>query len=453
MLLGQKRYSSVAVALHWAIAVLILTQIASGLYMADLPNSSSVKFDLYQLHKSFGLSILGLTLIRLGWRLAHKPPALPSFMPGWQKLIARLTHWAFYALMLITPLAGLAIVSVSPLNVTTLWFGLFEVPDFPFFNGVADRAAAAETFVEVHEYLAFSILFLFVLHVGAALKHGFVNRDGVLRSMAPRVVALIGVALIFGALGLAAFSYLQKSGVVERDSAVPIDVALPDTTPADAAAVKPAAPPVTASAPLNNDSVAPEVVVTAEPLPQAALEPEPSPTQTMVSVAPPPVWTVDYPASTLRFIGEEGGAQFEGQFSEFTAQIVFDPGNLGASSIRVGVNPASAGSGNPFRDDTMKDRAWFDVKKYEGAQFTSNTIRKTGANAYEVDGTLTIKDFSHDITLAFTLDIDGDRAHAAGGVDLVRTDYGLGMGASWLESEKVALAVRVEFEINAVRAD
>ncbi|VAW08545.1 hypothetical protein MNBD_ALPHA05-755, partial [hydrothermal vent metagenome] len=105
MLLGQKRYSSVAVALHWAIAVLILTQIASGLYMAGLPNSSSVKFDLYQLHKSFGLSILGLTLIRLGWRLAHKPPALPSFMPGWQKLIARLTHWAFYALMLITPLA------------------------------------------------------------------------------------------------------------------------------------------------------------------------------------------------------------------------------------------------------------------------------------------------------------------------------------------------------------
>jgi cytochrome b561/polyisoprenoid-binding protein YceI len=445
MLLGQKRYSSVAVALHWAIAVLILTQIASGLYMAGLPNSSSVKFDFYQLHKSFGLSILGLTLIRIAWRLAHKPPALPSFMPGWQKLVARLTHWAFYALMLITPLAGLAIVSVSPLNVTTFWFGLFEVPHLPFLGGVADRAAAAETFAEVHEYLAFSILFLFVLHVGAALKHGFIDRDGVLRSMAPRVAALIGVALIFGALGLAAFGYLQKGGEVERESIAALDVALPETAPAAAVVVEPAPP--------NKDSVAPEVVITAEPAPPAAIEPVPSPAETVVLIAPPPVWTVDNAASTLRFIGEEGGAQFEGQFSDFTAQIVFDPDNLGASSIRVDVKPASADSGNPFRDDTMKDRAWFDVKKHDSAQFVSSTIRKTGANAYEADGTLTIKDFSHDVTLAFTLNIDGDRAHAAGGVDLIRTDYGLGMGASWLESEKVALAVRVEFEINAVRAD
>jgi cytochrome b561/polyisoprenoid-binding protein YceI len=452
MLLGQKRYSSVAVALHWAIALLILAQIASGLYMVDLPKSSSVKFDLYQLHKSFGLSILGLTLIRLGWRLAHKPPALPSFMPGWQKLIARLTHWAFYALMLLTPLAGLAIVSVSPLNVTTLWFGLFEVPHLPFFSGVADRGAAAEVFAEVHEYLAFSILFLFVLHVGAALKHGFVNRDGVLRSMAPRVAALIGVALIFGALGLAAFAYLQKGGETERESTAPLDIALPERAPAAAVAVEPAPPPATEPVPLNNDNVAPEAVTTAEPETETTIKPA-SPEETVASMAPPPVWTVDKAASTLRFIGEEGGAQFEGRFSEFTAQIVFDPDNLGASSIRVDVKPASAGSGNPFRDDTMKDRAWFDVKKHQGAQFTSSTIRKTGANAYEAGGTLTIKDFSHDVTLAFTLDIDGDRAHAAGGADLIRTDYGLGMGASWLESEKVALAVRVEFEINAVRTD
>jgi cytochrome b561/polyisoprenoid-binding protein YceI len=447
MLLGQKRYSSVAVALHWAVAVLILIQIASGLYMAGLPNSSSVKFDLYQLHKSFGLSILGLTLIRLGWRLAHKPPALPNFMPGWQKLIARLTHWAFYALMLITPLAGLAIVSVSPLNVTTFWFGLFEVPHLPFFSGVADRAAAAEAFVEVHEYLAFSILFLFVLHVGAALKHGFVNRDGVLRSMAPRVAALIGVALIFGALGLAAFAYLQKGGEVERESVAALDVALPETAPTAAVAVKPAPPP----AQQTSDVDAPESVAAVEP--SAAIEPVRSPEEAVVSAAAPPVWTVDYPASTLRFIGEEGGAGFEGQFSDFTAQIVFDPDNLAASSISVDVSTASAGSGNSFRDGTMKDGEWFDVKAHDSAQFTSNTIRKTGANAYEADGTLTIKEFSHNITLAFTLDIGGDRAKASGGVDLIRTDYGLGMSASWLESEKVALAVRVVFEVNATRAD
>ncbi|VAW02923.1 hypothetical protein MNBD_ALPHA05-1801, partial [hydrothermal vent metagenome] len=244
---------------------------------------------------------------------------------------------------------------------------------------------------------------------------------------------------------------LQKGGEVERESTAPLDIALPEPAPAAAVAVEPAPPPATEPARLNNDSVAPESVAAVEA--PAVIKPAPSPVEAVASMASPPVWTVNNAASTLRFIGEEGGAQFEGQFSEFTAQIVFDPDNLGASAIRVDVKPASADSGNPFRDDTMKDRDWFDVKTHDSAQFTSKTIRKTGANAYEADGTLTIKDFSHDVTLAFTLDIDGDRAHAAGGVDLIRTDYGLGMGASWLESEKVALAVRVVFEINAVRAD
>ncbi len=440
MELGQKRYSSVAVALHWAIALLILTQIAGGLYMHNLPNSAAIKFDLYQLHKSFGLSIFGLTIIRLGWRLAHKPPALPGAMPGWQKLIARLTHWAFYALMLITPLAGLAIVSVSPLNVTTFWFGLFEVPHLPFFNGVADRAAAAEAFMEVHEYLAFSILFLLVLHVGAALKHGFINRDGVLRSMAPRLAAWVGMLVIATMLGLAVLFYIQSDplqGEISHSDGHSHDHN-EDVAPA--------------AAPAN---VEPDETETAAPAgePQAALEPDTLFAETLPSVALSSAWTVDYAASTLRFLGEEGGASFEGQFSNFTAEIIFDPDNLSVSTISVEVRTASAGSGNSFRDGTMKDGEWFDVKTHESAQFTSKTIRKTGANAYEADGTLIIKDFSHDITLAFTLDIDGDRAHATGGVDLIRTDYGLGMSASWLESEKIALAVRVAFEIYAVRAD
>ncbi len=440
MELGQKRYRSVAVALHWAIAILILSQIAGGLYMHNLPNSAAVKFDLYQLHKSFGLSIFGLTIIRLGWRLAHRPPALPGAMPGWQKLIARLTHWAFYALMVLTPLAGLAMVSASPLNVPTLWFGMVEIPHLPFFNGVADRAAVEDVFQEVHEYLAFSILFLFVLHVAAALKHGFVNRDGVLRSMAPRGAAVIGMLAIAVVLGLSALFYIQSDapeGEISRNAGHNQNAA-PVASPAKA-----------------EPDAAETVVSVTEPVgePLAVLETDASSAETTSTAAPSPVWAVDYAASTLRFIGEESGEKFEGQFSDFAAQIGFDPNNLSASSISVEVRAASADSGNPFRDDTMKDREWFDVKKHESAQFRSSTIRKTGANSYEADGKLTIKDFSQDITLAFTLDIDGDSAHAAGGADLIRTDYGLGMGASWLESEKVALAVRVEFEINAVRAD
>ncbi len=438
--LGQKRYSSIAVALHWAIAILILAQIAGGLYMHNLPNSAASKFDLYQLHKSFGLSILGLTIIRLGWRLAHKPPALPGAMPGWQKLIARLIHWAFYALMFLTPLAGLAMVSASPLNVPTLWFGLVEIPHLPFFNGVADRGAVEDLFQEVHEYLAFSILFLLVLHVGAALKHGFINRDGVLSSMAPRMRAWVGMLAIAVVLGLAALFYIQSDPLQGEISHS--DGHSHDHNEDAAPAIAPA-------------KVEPGATETAAPVgePQATLEPDASSAEAIPAVALSSAWTVDYAASTLRFLGEEGGASFEGQFSNFTAEIIFDPDNLGAASISVEVRTTSAGSGSDFRDGTMKDGEWFDVKAHESAHFTSSTIRKTGANAYAADGTLTIKDFTHDVTLAFTLDIDGDQASAAGGADLIRTDYGLGMSASWLESEKVALAVRVEFEIKAARAN
>ncbi len=440
----HQRYSTVAVALHWAIAVLILGQIAGGLYMHNLPNSAPAKFDLYQLHKSFGLSILLLTIVRLGWRFGHKPPALPAAMPDWQKIIARLTHWAFYALMFATPLAGWAMVSVSPLDVPTLWFGLIEVPHLPFFGGVADRGGAEDLFQEGHEYLAFSIVGLLVLHVGAALKHGFLDQDGVLRSMAPSVGALIGVVAIFAVLGAGAFSYTQSrapQGETSHDLGHEHDHEAKSETDSADAPLSPADDADMAEADSDIDAVAEAEMRTAEE-PVAADAP-----------TTPPAWVVNYETSALRFIGEEGGAMFEGVFSDFTADITFDPDNLGASSINVEVRTASASSGNEFRDGTITDGEWFDVKNHPSANFTSNTIRNVGGDAYEADGVLTIKKISHDITLAFTLNIDGDEAKAVGGVDLIRTDFGLGMDQSWLEKEKVALPVRVEFEINAVRAD
>ncbi|MCK5750531.1 MAG: cytochrome b/b6 domain-containing protein, partial [Oricola sp.] len=87
--MSAARYSPVAAILHWTIAALIIGQIFGGMYMHGLPNSSPVKFDLYQLHKSFGLTVLALSLVRLGWRFTHKAPPLPAAMPGWQKFAAR----------------------------------------------------------------------------------------------------------------------------------------------------------------------------------------------------------------------------------------------------------------------------------------------------------------------------------------------------------------------------
>ncbi len=181
------RYTTVAIALHWVIAVMIIMQIIGGLTMTGLPDGSSEKFEFYQLHKSFGLTVLLLSLVRLGWRLTHPAPALPDGMAGWERIAARFTHVAFYALMIGVPLGGWAVVSASPFadSVPTYIFGVIPWPHLPFFSGVEDRGALTEQLAGAHEFFALTIAALLVLHIGAALKHHFISRDGVLARMAP----------------------------------------------------------------------------------------------------------------------------------------------------------------------------------------------------------------------------------------------------------------------------
>ncbi|MEO1014383.1 MAG: cytochrome b [Pseudomonadota bacterium] len=179
-------YTSVAVALHWLIAVMILGQIAGGVYMSGLPLGSE-KFQLYQMHKSFGITVLLLSLARLGWRLTHPAPPLPVDMKDWERRVARVSHIAFYALMIGVPLGGWAVVSSSPLadSVPTKLFGVIPWPHLPFFSGVADRETLSESIAGMHEFFAFATLALMALHVCAALRHHFVQKDAVLTRMIP----------------------------------------------------------------------------------------------------------------------------------------------------------------------------------------------------------------------------------------------------------------------------
>jgi cytochrome b561 len=181
-----RRYTGVAIALHWLIALLAIGQFAGGLYVEGLERGAQ-KFALIQMHKSFGIMVLLLTLVRLGWRLAHPAPPLPASMTATERSIARFTHWLFYALLIGIPLIGWAMVSASPFadTVQTYIFGVIHWPHLPFFAGVEDRQAVTDGIKEAHELLAFLMIGLVALHVAAALKHHFVNRDDVLARMAP----------------------------------------------------------------------------------------------------------------------------------------------------------------------------------------------------------------------------------------------------------------------------
>ena len=181
------RYGTVAMAFHWAIAAAILFMLWLGPFIASLPETDARQFPLFQLHKSIGLSILILSLLRLGWRVLHPVPALPSHMARWERAAARGVHAVFYLLMIAVPLLGWASVSAAPLGVPTMWFGLFEWPHIPMLDYLprAEKRILDPLLIRTHGLFAFAMLGLVVLHVLAALKHHFRDRDNVLKHMLP----------------------------------------------------------------------------------------------------------------------------------------------------------------------------------------------------------------------------------------------------------------------------
>jgi cytochrome b561 len=168
------RYGSVAQFLHWAIVALLVVQVPLGKIAHELPIGLE-RLVMMSRHKSVGITILALALIRLAWRWFDRPPSPPP-MPRWQEIAARLNHWALYAVLLALPLSGWLMSSAA--NRPVSWFGLAQLPDF-----IAPDAGLKETLEEVHEFLVNLLFVLVGLHVAAALKHQFIDRDGLLYRM------------------------------------------------------------------------------------------------------------------------------------------------------------------------------------------------------------------------------------------------------------------------------
>lgn len=173
----RNRYSSVSLILHWLIAALVVGQIL--LIMAADAVEGPAAGQWIGLHKSVGLSILVLTLGRLGWRIANPAIPLPDSQPRWQRLLARATHVLFYAILIGMPLVGWAASSAAGRDI--LWFGLFQWPLLPIGGG----RETAGALMDMHELAAKGLYVLIALHVLGALKHQFVDRDNVLHRMIP----------------------------------------------------------------------------------------------------------------------------------------------------------------------------------------------------------------------------------------------------------------------------
>lgn len=172
------RYGWITILLHWTVGALFIAQLALGIVMTKL-SSQRTAFELIQLHKSLGFLLLGVVVLRLGWRLTNVTPELPAGTGRLERLVAPIAHFALYALQLALPLTGWALVSVSVLEIPSMPFGLFVMPNLPF-----GSSEAAENFwTATHAYLAYVGMALIGAHVLAALHHHFWRRDSVLVRM------------------------------------------------------------------------------------------------------------------------------------------------------------------------------------------------------------------------------------------------------------------------------
>jgi cytochrome b561 len=183
---GQaRRYSLGAMVFHWLIAALILVNLYLGWRMNRLIGLD--RFTLFQLHKSIGISVLVLSVLRLAWRLAYRPPPYPAAMKAWERAASTVVHWTFYGLMLVLPLTGWVIVSASRLNLPTLLYKTIPLPHLGFVHNLAlpVRMAIERNVGITHTLLAYTFGALILLHIAAALRHQFLQNDGVLSRMLP----------------------------------------------------------------------------------------------------------------------------------------------------------------------------------------------------------------------------------------------------------------------------
>lgn len=176
----NSRYSNVAIVLHWLMAVLILAMLIGGFFMGDESIPRDVKFELYQLHKSVGVTLLVLLAARIAWRLFNKPPALPASFSGLERFGAHAGHIALYACMLAMPLSGWLMVSSSVYGLPTMVFGLFEWPHIPDLQGNEGANNLAKF---LHYYVAIAFLLFIAGHILAVIKHAVWDKESVLNRM------------------------------------------------------------------------------------------------------------------------------------------------------------------------------------------------------------------------------------------------------------------------------
>lgn len=383
------RYTAVAIALHWSMAVLLLFMIWLGWNMED--NEAR-----YQLHKSVGITLLFLTVARIAWRLLNPPPPDPESLKPLEKKLSHIVHIAFYALMVIIPLAGWLLVSISPFQISTVLFGAVDWPHLPFTSGLRQGNDLLHGIVEtIHSKGAWGIIILLGLHVAGAVKHEISSEEGVLKRMIP---GLFGKA-------------------------------------------SPPSPPARGAIMAFGSSVILFAVIAAIPLVASGSSSGNGGPASPAAADADSNWDVNHTVSEIRFSGVYDGKPFEGVFEEWIAQIAFFPEDLAASSVSVSVDTGSVSTGTKLYDSTLREAEWFNTGAFPQATIVLSGFESAGGENYTATATMTLKGVETAVPLSFTLAIRDDLANLDGRAVFSRKALDLGQvsdaGASWVSDEIV----------------
>ena len=171
------RYTRSAILLHWLTALLVIVTFPLGIYVHELA-FSPFKLQLVSYHKWIGVTIFLLTVVRLVWRALHRPPPLPGTIPVWQQRAAHGLHHLLYLLLLFIPVSGWLMSSAK--GVPVVYFGLVQLPDL-----VGKDKELGDMLQEIHEALNLGMLLLVIMHIAAAFKHQFLDKDSLMLRMSP----------------------------------------------------------------------------------------------------------------------------------------------------------------------------------------------------------------------------------------------------------------------------
>lgn len=359
----------------------------------------------YQLHKSVGITLLFLTLVRIAWRLLNPPPPLPDDMKPYERLLSHSVQIGFYALMIIIPLAGWLLVSISPFQISTVLYGTLDWPHLPFTSGLRQGNELLHTVVaNVHSKGAWVMIGLLGLHVAGAVKHELGGEEGVLKRMLPG---------LFGKT--APPSPPVRGALVAFGSSLVLFGAI-------------AASPIIGSG--NHSSAG----------------------AASGSVDAQGNWAVDYAASAIGFSGVYDGKPFSGTFQNWQADVSFYPENLAASSVAVTVDTGTAATGTRLYDSTLREAEWFNTGAFPQAAVSLAGFEQIAPDQYSATATMTLKGKEVSTPLSFTLHIEGDRAALDGQAVFSRKALDLGQssdpGSSWVSDEIIVTVTGAATRIN-----